>query len=105
MDLYNNERMMEKYTGVSFTFFRFLDLIVQVAHSSFSDPFFSRQRVQSLTLAEMGCMLLERMELSNGFMMIEKKSHRTHTSKVTLLPSRNVITTIQLAKEALYQEQ
>ncbi len=38
--------------------------------------------------AEMFCLLLERMELSKGFMNFEKKTFKPHTSKITLLPSK-----------------
>jgi hypothetical protein len=41
--------------------------------------------------AEMLCLLLERLELSRGFNNLEKKTNRPHTSKITLLPSKNVI--------------
>ena len=70
-----------KYIGKCFTFFRFLDLIVECAIGAFSDPFFNKVGQQPLIMAEMMCLLLERMELSTGFMQIEKKMHRTHTSK------------------------
>jgi hypothetical protein len=41
--------------------------------------------------AEMFCLLLERMELSKGFMTFEKKTFKPHTSKITLLPSKSVL--------------
>ena len=94
-----------KYIGKCFTFFRFLDLIVECAIGAFSDPFFNKVGQQPLIMAEMMCLLLERMELSTGFMQIEKKMHRTHTSKQTLLPSRASVKQIQAAKDMLLQEQ
>ena len=51
--------------------------------------------------AEMLCLLLERMELSDGFNQHEKKSHRPHTSNITLLPSRAVVKALASAKEFL----
>ena len=36
-------------------------------------------------------LLLERMELSKGFMQIEKLTGRTHLARTSLLPSKNVI--------------
>lgn len=36
-------------------------------------------------------LILERMELSKGFMQIEKKTSRPHQAKTSLLPSKNVI--------------
>jgi hypothetical protein len=41
--------------------------------------------------AEMLCLLLERMELSKGFINFEKKTHKPHTSKITVLPSKSVL--------------
>ena len=58
---------LSKYTGRYFTFFRFLDLLVQCALIAFSDPYFTQSRGAPMILAEMLCLLLERMELSTGF--------------------------------------
>jgi hypothetical protein len=46
----------------------------------------------------MFCLILERMELSKGFMNFEKKTFKPHTSKITLLPSKSVINQVKLAK-------
>jgi hypothetical protein len=64
--------------GRFFTFFKFLDFIVQVAIAAFSDPYFSKNKAVPLIAAEMMVLVLERMELSSGFNQIEKKSNRTH---------------------------
>ena len=48
--------------------------------------------------AEMLCLLLERLELSKGFNNLEKKTNRPHTSKITLLPSRQVVASLTAAK-------
>ena len=82
---------LSKHIGKCFTFFRFLDMLVQCAISAFSDPYFNQGSQMPLIMAEMACLLLERMELSSGFSQIQKKMHRTITSKQTLLPSRAVI--------------
>jgi hypothetical protein len=50
------------------------------------------------------CLLLERMELSKGFVNIEKKTYRPHTSKLTLLPSRAIIQQINYAKSQAFQQ-
>ena len=47
------------------------------------------------------CLLLERLELSNGFNNLEKKTNRPHTSKITLLPSRVVIGLLTEAKNSM----
>jgi hypothetical protein len=38
------------------------------------------------------------MELSKGFNNLEKKTNRTHTNKVTLLPSKLILNYLQDAK-------
>jgi hypothetical protein len=53
--------------GKYLTFFKFLDIIVQIAIGAFSDPYFSKNRGQPLIAAEMVVLILERMELSPGF--------------------------------------
>jgi hypothetical protein len=53
----------------------------------------------------MVCLLLERMELSKGFMNFEKKTCKPHTSKLTLLPSKTMIQQIQFAKGEVYEDQ
>jgi len=44
------------------------------------------------------CLMLERMELSQGFNNLEKRTNRPHTSKITLLPRRQVIENLTAAK-------
>ena len=51
--------------------------------------------------AEMLCLLLERLELSQGFNNLEKKTNRPHTSKITLLPSKQVIMNLTQAKNSM----
>ena len=53
-----------QYVGKHFTFFRFLDLVTQCSITAFSDPYYSQGSTVPLIMAEMVCMLLERMELS-----------------------------------------
>jgi hypothetical protein len=52
----------------------------------------------SLLEAEMLSLLLERMEMSKGFIGIEKKTYKPHTSKATLLPSKVVASNLTAAK-------
>ena len=74
---------MSKQVGKCFTFFRFLDMLVEISLIAFSDPYISHSSNGGvpLILVEMTCLLLERMELSSGFSQIERKMHRTHTSR------------------------
>ena len=44
-------------------------------------------------------LLLERFELSKGFNNLEKRTNKPHTSNITLLPSRGVISQIAFAKQ------
>lgn len=75
---------IDKMAGRVFTFMHFLDMIVRYALVAYS----VKTESGGLILAEALCMLLERMELSKGFVNFEKRSHRPHTSKQTLLPSK-----------------
>jgi len=47
------------------------------------------------------CLMLERMELSGGFNNLEKRTNRPHTSKITLLPKRQVIENLTAAKNSV----
>lgn len=53
----------------------------------------------------MMCLLLERMELSKGFVNFEKKTNRPHTSKITLLPSKAIVRQIEFAKNQVFDVQ
>lgn len=95
--LSSNDVQVEKLgrtIGKEFTFFKFLDFLVQIAEAAYTDP--------NKLLAEKVCFLLEVMELSRGYRRIEMKSSRTHSAKVTLLPSRKVIGQIQFAKDQVF---
>jgi hypothetical protein len=86
-----------KTMGRMFTFLKFIDLLVRFSKASYGDTDLG----SPLILAEMICLLLERMELSKG---IEKKTYRPHTSKLTLLPSRAIIQQINYAKSQAGQQ-
>jgi hypothetical protein len=77
--------------GRVFTFLKFIDLIVRFGKASYGSPQMSADQSNNLIVAEMLCLLLERMELSKGFLNFEKRSSRPHTSKLTLLPSKAMI--------------
>jgi hypothetical protein len=67
-----------KVLGKNFTFGRFLDFLVKCSISAFS----KQSDGESLAL------LLEKMELSEGF---AKHNLRTYTSNTTLLPSKRIV--------------
>jgi len=69
--------------------------LVKVSKATYSDQ---QDQANRLIDAEMFCLILERMELSKGFMNFEKKTFKPHTSKITLLPSKSVINQIKIAK-------
>lgn len=66
---------------------------------------YSAYRQSKLLEAEMLCLLLERMELSQGFNNHEKKTNRPHTSKITLLPRKQVMASLAAAKDFLIQQE
>ena len=66
---------------------------------------YSAYKGQRLLEAEMLCLLLERMELSEGFQNHEKKTHRPHSSKITLLPSKQIVEGIAEARGFLVNQQ
>jgi len=78
---------IEKMAGRVFTFMQFLDMLVRYASVSYS----IKAESSGLILADALCMLLERMELSKGFVNFEKRSHRPHTAKQTLLPTKTTL--------------
>ena len=94
---------------------KFIDLIVKISKTTYMNSSqsssvtppqldmtdFANQNFsnhQKLLDVEMLCLLLERMELSKGFSTFEKKTHKPHTSKITMLPSRHLIRSIEAAK-------
>lgn len=94
-----------RFVGKHFTFFKFIDMIVKCAKVIFSGlsngadaHSYSNYKNANLLEAEMLCLLLERLELSKGFNNLEKKTNKPHTSKITLLPGRNVIKHLSQAK-------
>ena len=76
-----------KTMGRMMTFLKFIDMIVRFSKASYgtADRDLGSSQ-QNLILAEMICLLLERMELSKGFINFEKRTSRPHTSNLTLLP-------------------
>ena len=44
-------------------------------------------------------MLLEKLELSSGFLNLEKKTNKPHTSRTSLLPSKEIVNLISSAKD------
>ena len=65
-------------------------MIVKCSKATYNDMSCPNKMIE----AEMFCLLLERMELSKGFMNFEKKTFKPHTSKITLLPSKLVLSQI-----------
>lgn len=95
-----NMSITPKVVGRFFTYFKFLDLIAKCAKTAYMDT--SQIVAGGLIESEVLCLLLERMELSKGFHNLEKKTSKPHTSKITLLPNRQIIQNITLAKASLF---
>jgi hypothetical protein len=71
-----------KTVGRVFSFPRFLDIIVRYAKTSYGTFEADIHQISGgLIQSEMICLLLERMELSKGFLSFEKRVNRPHTSR------------------------
>ena len=46
-------------------------------------------------------MMLEKMEISEGFKNLERKTNRTHFAAVTLIPKRNLYSNIKFFGQEL----
>ncbi len=83
--------------GTVLTFAKFLYLIVKIAYFAYdTNP--ETESASSYSVAERLCFLLERMELSNGFVNLEKKTNRPHTARTSLLPSDAIIMKVMQEK-------
>lgn len=84
--------------GTVFTFAKFAYTLVKVAFFAYENPVVlsatSKSRV-SYSTAERLCMLLERMELSDGFVNLEKKTNRPHMARTSLLPPETIIAKVR----------
>ena len=95
--------------GRFFTFVKFLEVVVKCSKMTFSgystgsesQIYQSYQMDKNLLESEMICLLLERMELSKGFNSLEQKTNKPHTSQITLLPSNQVVKSLNAAKDFL----
>jgi hypothetical protein len=56
---------------------------------------------KKLVVSEMVCMSLERMELSDGIKNLDRKIPRTQSSRITLLPSKRVVSLIKAEKQKI----
>ena len=79
--------------GISFTFSKFLDFLYKISFFAYES-----KSTDSCEAAEKLCFLLERMELSNGFFNIEKKTNKPHSSKTFLIPPNNILKKIMESK-------
>jgi len=77
----------DKILGKNFTFGCFLDFLVRCSKSAFN------KKVDGESLA----LLLEKMELSEGF---AKQNLRTYTSNTTLLPSKRIVELLENSQRA-----
>jgi len=54
--------------------------------------------LKKLTVPEGLCLLLERMELSKGFINFQQQTNRPHTSKNSLLPTKALLAAVWASK-------
>lgn len=80
--------------GTVLTFAKFLYVLVKAAYFAYESTGQQNTQDTPYSIAERLCMLLERMELSNGFTNLEKKTNRPHTSRTSLLPPESLITKV-----------
>jgi hypothetical protein len=87
----------KKPKGKYYTFSKFVDLLIKISYLYARD---SQDIPSEMDLpAEIFIMLLEKLELSSGFLNLEKKTNKPHTSRTSLLPSKEIVKLINSAKE------
>ena len=79
--------------GSYFSFFKFIRILVKLALTYFE--YVESQSNVKLTLFDKMLYLLEKIEGSQGFNELEKKTHITHTSKTNFLFDRKIVTSIK----------
>jgi len=77
--------------GTIVTFAKFLHLILKLAYFAYDAAVEGTASTVNYSTAERLCFLLERMELSDGFANLEKKTNRPRTSKTSLLPPDQLV--------------
>lgn len=79
------------------TFSKFIDLLVKISYLYAKE---SQDLTNTLELpAEIFLALLEKLELSSGFLNLEKKTNKPHTSRTSLLPSHEILNLIENARD------
>ena len=94
LEVLSNKETTPSYRPIGrlFTFPKFMDTLIMCAKNAYA-PSSGREEMGGLELldVEMLCLILERMELSKGFTNFEKRTNKPHTSKLTLLPNKQII--------------
>ena len=89
--------LLKKAKGKYLTFSKFIDLLVKISYLYARE---AQEVPDEFELpSEIFIMLLEKLELSNGFLNLEKKTNKPHVSRTSLLPSKEIMTLISNAKE------
>lgn len=92
----------KKAKGKHLTFSKFIDLLVKISYLYARE---TQEMPGTYELpAEIFVMLLEKLELSTGFLNLEKKTNKPHTSRTSLLPSKEVLNLIRNAKDGDVEE-
>lgn len=92
----------KKQKGKCYTFSKFIDTLIKISYlyARDSQEISSNNEIPS----EIFTALLEKMELSLGFLNLEKKTNKPHTSRTSLLPSHEILTLIDNAKQGNAEE-
>jgi hypothetical protein len=80
----NNNNVFGRY----FDFFKFIRSIMKISEISFERMEINLNR--KLNTFEKMCLLFERMELSEGFLSIEKKTAKTHNKKTSVILPKEI---------------
>ena len=91
-----------KAKGKYLTFSKFIDLLIKISYLYARDSTETPNQMEMPS--EIFIMLLEKLELSGGFLNLEKKTNKPHTSRTSLLPSREIVSLINNAKEGNIEE-
>ena len=79
--------------GIVYTFPRFVDTLIKLSYLYVrrSEELMAQIELPSETFI----LLLEKLELSKGFLNLEKRTNKPHISQTSLLPSQEVVDMIE----------
>jgi hypothetical protein len=87
--------------GKFFTFIRFLKVLCKIADLGFGKNDYSNSAAgkensnKKLTEIEKICLLFEKMEMSDGFTQLEKKTNKTHSRKTSYILPKEMLDSVK----------